>query len=302
MEGSNEDDIHHGVPDGAMVGATGSRRFLCPGPGGSDGPHRVTACYTRRRVDRCDRQHDSGHSGDSVVIDRPVDPNTLEVGDVATYQKAPGVAEFITHRVVAIHPETNPVTFTFKGDANRGPDITPVPATAIRGKVWFHVPYLGGIRDSLHAGGLRGVALLLVIVGLGSYAIFQIVGMGPGPAEARCRRGLGHLTFRLDTAALDGIEVADLADVLGGSIQPQDPVERDPHSVALAVSGSTERLAVIRALLDPFCHVVDEAMTRIPEPASSATETPEPETPSEPGPSADARRRARAHRLRHDDG
>ena len=33
----------------------------------------------------------------SVVIDRPVDPGMLKVGDVATYQKVPGVDEYITH-------------------------------------------------------------------------------------------------------------------------------------------------------------------------------------------------------------
>jgi signal peptidase len=112
----------------------------------------------------------------SVVIDRPVNPGTLEVGDIATYQKAPGVDEYITHRVVAVHPETTPVTITFKGDANRGADIDPVPATAIRGQVWFHVPYLGTIRDGLQSHGTRGLALAVVLLLLGGYSIVQIVG------------------------------------------------------------------------------------------------------------------------------
>jgi signal peptidase I len=106
----------------------------------------------------------------SVVIDRPFDPGTLHVGDVATYQKEPGKAEYITHRIVKIDASKTPTLFTFKGDANRGPDITPVPATAIRGKVWFHVPYLGAIRDALHTkGGLAGVAVLV----LAGYAFYQ---------------------------------------------------------------------------------------------------------------------------------
>jgi signal peptidase len=106
----------------------------------------------------------------SVVIDRPVDPGTLHVGDVATYQKQPGKAEYITHRIVKIDTSTTPAMFTFKGDANRGPDGTPVSATAIRGKVWFHVPYLGALRDALHTrGGLAGVAMLL----LAGYALYQ---------------------------------------------------------------------------------------------------------------------------------
>jgi signal peptidase I len=110
----------------------------------------------------------------SVVLDRPVDPGTLHVGDIATYQKTPGVAEYITHRIVAINTKTSPVTFTFKGDANRGADLDAVPATAIRGKVWFHVPYLGGIRDALQAKGAIALCAFALLIG---YAIVQAVGL-----------------------------------------------------------------------------------------------------------------------------
>src|SRR4051794_22353471 len=76
----------------------------------------------------------------SVVVIRPVDPGTPHVGDVVTYQKEAGKAEYITHRIVAIHADNKPVTLTTKGDANRGPDINPVPVSAVRGKVVLHVP------------------------------------------------------------------------------------------------------------------------------------------------------------------
>jgi signal peptidase len=107
----------------------------------------------------------------SVVVDRPVDPGTLHVGDIATYQKAPGVNEYITHRIIKIDASKTPTMFTFKGDANRGPDIAPVPATAIRGKVWFHVPYLGSFRDAIHTK--RGVGAIATIL-LAIYALFQL--------------------------------------------------------------------------------------------------------------------------------
>lgn len=109
----------------------------------------------------------------SVVVDRPVDTNSLHVGDIATYQVQPGSSDYITHRIVKIDASKTPVQFTFKGDANRGPDIKAVPATAIRGRVWFHVPYLGGIRDTIQTkGGLAGVAMVL----LAGYALFQVAG------------------------------------------------------------------------------------------------------------------------------
>lgn len=119
----------------------------------------------------------------SVVLLRPVDPNSLRVGDVATYQVAPDSKALITHRVLAIDENRGKPQFTFKGDANRGPDSRPVPAAAIRGKVWFHVPYLGSLRDGL--GGRGGLTLAAALL-LAGYAVSQI-GAGlrerkePGP-------------------------------------------------------------------------------------------------------------------------
>lgn len=109
----------------------------------------------------------------SVVVVRPVDTGTLKVGDVATYQAEPGKVGYITHRITKIDTSTTPTSFTFKGDANRGADIDPVSAKAIRGQVWFHVPYLGSIRDGLHGKG--GVTLVGMLV-LGGYALSQLSG------------------------------------------------------------------------------------------------------------------------------
>ncbi len=89
----------------------------------------------------------------SVVMVRPVDPATLAVGDIATYQVEPDREVFITHRITEIHDGPKGLSFTFKGDANRGADLDRIPSEAVRGEVWFHVPYLGSIRDGLHGQG-----------------------------------------------------------------------------------------------------------------------------------------------------
>lgn len=124
----------------------------------------------------------------SVVLVRPVDPETLEVGDVATYQKKEGEDTFITHRIVEIDTSTTPTTYIFKGDANRGPDLEPIVPKRIHGEVWFHVPYLGTIRDGLAGkGGFTLVAMLL----LGGYAVSQI------RAGMRERRDNGDATRHL---------------------------------------------------------------------------------------------------------
>ena len=107
----------------------------------------------------------------SVVVVRPVDPGTLEVGDVATYQKEKDQAVFVTHRIIEIDSSTRPTTYVFKGDANRGPDLEPIVPDRIIGKVWFHVPYLGTIRDGLKGSG--GVTLLVMML-LGGYAVSQV--------------------------------------------------------------------------------------------------------------------------------
>ena len=107
----------------------------------------------------------------SVVVVRPVDPGTLEVGDVATYQKEKDQAVFVTHRIIEIDSSTRPTTYIFKGDANRGPDLEPIVPERIIGKVWFHVPYLGTIRDGLKGSG--GVTLLVMML-LGGYAVSQV--------------------------------------------------------------------------------------------------------------------------------
>jgi signal peptidase I len=208
----------------------------------------------------------------SVVIDRSVDPGMLKVGDIATYQKAPGVDEYITHRVVAVHPETTPITFTFKGDANRGADIDPIPATAIRGQVWFHVPYLGTIRDGLQSHGTRGLTLAAVLLLLGGYSVVQIVGglrdrrrkgtssaVDPSPDPAAADASAESVAvsstageircsmIEVSVHAFDGVDPDFVARLLQGHCAPAGP-----DRVRIIVEGTTERLALIRELLEPF--------------------------------------------------
>jgi signal peptidase len=202
----------------------------------------------------------------SVVIDRPVDPGTLKVGDIATYQAEPGVETYITHRVVAIHTDTDPVTFTFKGDANRGADIDPIPATAIRGQVWFHVPYLGTIRDGLQSHGTRGLTLAAVLVLLGGYSIVQIVG---GVRDSRRRKrtesarpgdkGADAAEDTSSSAVVRSSMIEVPADAFGG-VDPEFVarllqgrcVPAGLDRIRIIAEGTPERLALIRELLEPY--------------------------------------------------
>lgn len=98
----------------------------------------------------------------SVVVDKPVNPDSLQVGDIVTYSLG---RNLITHRVVAIKHGADGPVFTTKGDANRTADSEPVHASQIRGELWYDVPYIGIVRSFLitKAGMMViGGAVLLV--------------------------------------------------------------------------------------------------------------------------------------------
>jgi signal peptidase len=152
----------------------------------------------------------------SVVIVRPVDPRVLRPGDVATYQPKKGEDAYITHRIIEVHDDPEGLTFTFKGDANRGADLNPIPAGAVRGEVWFHVPYLGAIRDALHGKG--GISLVAMLA-LAAYALSQLSG---GLRERKAGRGEkpGPATASRLTIERTLILV-ELEHAAGGTIDPQ---------------------------------------------------------------------------------
>lgn len=218
----------------------------------------------------------------SVVLVRPVDPATLEVGDVATYQSDPGTESFVTHRIVAIDTATTPISFTFKGDANPGEDIRPVPATAIRGEVWFHVPYLGAVRDALN--GRAGLSLLAIIV-LAGYAIGQAAGAvrdrrrrhAPGTEGDRAPDDIG--CDRPLVVAELGITEDDpdeLARCLNGVV-----LNRSGETVKLLIAPSASALDAVLLNLQVYApvavHVVDEPKARLvlrPRRAEEATTDP----------------------------
>jgi signal peptidase I len=81
----------------------------------------------------------------SVVIVRPVDPGTIQNGDIIMFF-SPDRKSLTTHRVVGVEPEPG-LRFITRGDANNNPDINPVLPDQIAGIVTFNVPYLGLIAQ-----------------------------------------------------------------------------------------------------------------------------------------------------------
>lgn len=108
----------------------------------------------------------------TLVVVRPVDPTTLGVGSVITYQLESGEAAVVTHRVVSqtIDNDGEPL-FRTQGDANNQADEAWVRPAQIKGELWYSVPYLG-YANNLLTGQERQWAVYGVAALLLGYALF----------------------------------------------------------------------------------------------------------------------------------
>jgi signal peptidase len=153
----------------------------------------------------------------SVVLVRPVDPEAVAVGDIITFRQQ-GSPDFVTHRVVEVLEEES-LSFRTRGDANEEPDTSLVPASALRGRVWVTIPYLGYVAQHAHQPWgfllLVGVPGGLIIAGE-IFHIFSTLRRGrqekhrPQQANQRSHRPRGLATW----LALGGIAALAVAPVL----------------------------------------------------------------------------------------
>lgn len=112
----------------------------------------------------------------TLVIVRPTDPANISIGDVITYQIAPGKAEYITHRVIAISRSTGgELSFTTKGDNNGVADENAILPEQIQGTVWYSVPWIGYLNNAVGGGGKTWLVIGLAVL-LFAYAGWQFIG------------------------------------------------------------------------------------------------------------------------------
>jgi signal peptidase len=113
----------------------------------------------------------------TLVVSKVVDAADIQIGDVVTYQLSSNEPEVVTHRVVGVGSTSEGERqFVTRGDANNVDD-DPVRAVQVRGKVVYHVPYLGYVNTwvgrnrpgwllKVVAGGLILYGLVLVVGGV----------------------------------------------------------------------------------------------------------------------------------------
>ncbi len=82
----------------------------------------------------------------SLVVTRPVEPETVVMGDIITFRPTSAGKNLITHRVIGIG-HSSPIYFETMGDANDKADPFTVPARNLVGKVIFHTPYWGYVTE-----------------------------------------------------------------------------------------------------------------------------------------------------------
>jgi len=98
----------------------------------------------------------------SLVITRPVNPYSIDIGDVIAYHPPTNPDILVVHRVAGID-NGSPLSFRTKGDANNSLDSYMVPAESILGQVSFHVPWIGYLVG--FAKSSLGFVVLLAIPG-----------------------------------------------------------------------------------------------------------------------------------------
>lgn len=104
----------------------------------------------------------------SLVYVRPVEPDTLEEGEVITFSLTGNT--MATHRIVEVIGSGEDIQFRTKGDANDIEDGSLVQASNVVGKVIFSIPFLGYAASFIQTAAGRaaliayGAFLLLMLI------------------------------------------------------------------------------------------------------------------------------------------
>jgi signal peptidase len=100
----------------------------------------------------------------SVAYIYPVNPSSLERGDVITYRSgedpATGQPQLTTHRIIEVVSD-EPPQFRTKGDNNEDPDPSTVSGDEVVGRYVFSVPFLGYLLS--WAGTTQAFVVLVVL-------------------------------------------------------------------------------------------------------------------------------------------
>jgi signal peptidase len=103
-----------------------------------------------------------------VVIENPVPPADLDVGDVVSLRTGSRLQSIFTHRVTRTVPREGTIWVETKGDANAAPDPSLTSSDHVIGRVSVVIPYAGFLLAllSVPSGVLFAVLLAGVLLTL----------------------------------------------------------------------------------------------------------------------------------------
>lgn len=133
-------------------------------------------------------------TGDLIVVK---EADEIAVKDIVVYQEG---RMLVVHRVVAIDGDT----ITTRGDANNADDA-PISRDAIKGRVLFHIPYVGRVVDLLKTP-IGTIGMLAAAI-----ALIEIPRRRDKKRDTQTREQLLDEIRRLkeETASADGEEQAN---------------------------------------------------------------------------------------------
>ncbi|PRY64670.1 signal peptidase [Glaciihabitans tibetensis] len=162
----------------------------------------------------------------TLLIVEPVDTNTIQIGDVVTYQIESGQPAVVTHRVTAVASSTTGErTFTFKGDNNDAED-PPVIAEQIQGRLWYSIPVVG-YASTIINGPYRAVIIPVVAGAMLLYAAVSIT-IGLVAASKKRRANTRRADASLAAVISDAPGARDTPGARDSSGAPDSAVASEP--------------------------------------------------------------------------
>jgi signal peptidase len=109
----------------------------------------------------------------SVVVDELIRPTEAGIGDIVTFSDPANPDRLITHRLRRARVEGHTAHMVTRGDANDAPERWDVDVDGEIGRVMFHVPMLGRVRELV--GSRQGyVVLMLAILALSAWVLTDV--------------------------------------------------------------------------------------------------------------------------------
>ena len=116
-----------------------------------------------------------------VVIVRPADATSLQIGDVITFQAVSDDPRLTTHRIKSVVLTGTGRQYVTQGDANGAVDPAPITPAQVRGTVWYSVPYVGYAATWAAGGTLR----LLINIAAGGLLLYGGYMVAAGALDRR---------------------------------------------------------------------------------------------------------------------